>query len=266
MWVPATEVPALLDSLARHKDIGFDTETVGCNPAEESPALRARCHVWSLAVFSGKYSPRGYKRATGYVLPGSTLPQFTKLLGDGRRIYAHNASYDMHVLENSLGAELPEGDYRFVDTLTLARWRYPGRMQYGLKSLAQEILGRTPGGMFKELFSRPLYRHTEKRIKVCSCGEAYRSITEHRKAFPTAERKTHVDNPAGRVSVITVIERSKRELLDISDIVPGHSLWNTLVEYAAEDAEWALELASAVSREMKQVPARPEYGGIDAAA
>lgn len=251
MWVPKTEVPDFLKMLEGHKHIGFDTETTECNPAEESPALRAKCHVWSVATFSGKYSPLGYQRARGYVLPGSTLPLFTRLLSGGRRIYAHNASYDMHVLENAIGQELPDGDYKFIDTLTLARWQFPGRMQYGLKSLAQEILGREPAGMFKHLFSRPIYRHTQAKIKVCSCGEAYKSITEHRKQFQKAERLQHVDAPDSRVSVIQILEAAKRELIDLTEIVPGHSLWNTLVSYAAEDAEWSLELASKIAAETR---------------
>lgn len=146
----------------------------------------------------------------------------------------HNQSVDSHALANH-GVTLRGGR----NTLGLVRWRRPelvnqaGRFQ--LKSLMTTLLGREPVCTYRELvsFKRPVTLTREKRVSrvVCSCGE-----TGCRK------RKGH---DKSTVTETVLVERVKIERGEypLESILPGHERWDLLVEYAAEDAVAALQIA-----------------------
>lgn len=232
-WYPEPEQWVRLAALIRQRGIaGWDSETEGHDPRETSPHGRARVVFWSLAVLTGTFHPRGYHRASGCTLPAAAMhhPALRSVLEDPDIIkVAHNAGYDEHSARNA--GIRPRG---VVNTLSLSRVVLPGRQKHGLKALMVDCLGRRPMGSFKELFTRTVHDvrtvSRKRSEKVCSCG------------VPKCRKRTgHVRT--NREWIDTWEEPVPRqELTPLSEIVPGHSLFDTMVQYAAEDAEAALEI------------------------
>jgi hypothetical protein len=214
--------------------IGLDSEFFGLDVTKESCAGgRARIHVWSVAVFTGKLSPRGHRRAAGVTLPAAALehPGLVTLLEDPGLVKAvHNLPVDHHALATS-GVRLGGG----VNTLSIARWVWPGRAAdgsgFGLKSLMRPILGRTPIGDFRDVLSLPATTwemENKKRVRGL-----------WRKEWPDGSITWMREHPLQEV-------HPERE--GPGFVWRAHPLWDRLVPYAAEDAECALELLDAAER------------------
>lgn len=161
------------DALLRSCDVGgvpgFDTETIGCDPAEESPVNTASVVLWSVGIPGPKTAlmhPKGYRPSQGWVLPPAALGD--KSILEWLRAYpktAHNNRYDLHSLMNE-GVEVG-GD--IFDTVDIFRVCCPGLMSYRLKDLIPDYCGYEVLGKFRELFRRHKISTTVKRYsrKVC---------------------------------------------------------------------------------------------------
>lgn len=122
-----------------------------------------------------------------------------------------------------------------VDTLSFSRVVLPGLKKHGLKMHMADSLGRTPMGKYKDLFARPrlVVKTRVKKMKetTCSCGEP-----------GCRKRKGHERQTRTWEDVYEEVVEQGTELTPLKEIVPGHALFETLVQYASEDAEAALEL------------------------
>lgn len=230
----------LLDYILEHRPpTGLDSEFSGVDfKAGQSCPGRAKIHVWSLAVPSGEYNPRGYNEATGVTLPSFAINFFRPYLEDESIVkYAHNSPVDVHAFWNS-GVDV----VGIVNTLGLARWVFPTRLSQSLDSLATDHLGHGKIISYKDLTSEPGLVEVERQVKYCSCGtdgcrKRKSTATQgHEKLFRTETE---------------VIEKGTVHI-PLETIVPGHRRWNLLVEYAGQDAVMALEEADYLIREAKK--------------
>lgn len=215
---------------------GLDTEFHGVEFGKQSCAGNALVHVWSVALPTGQKSPRGYTRALSRVLPSQALnhPGLRAWLtsADHAKV-AHNMNVDVHAIENTSGM-LVAG---VQDSLALARWRWPDRVAggggYDLKTLARDVLGRRPVGEFDELFSRPRVVTRTRTVRGSDCACAVPGCRLRRQGHEKTKWERCEEYP---------VELKTTEMIPLPEIVPGHEKWETLVKYAGEDAEWALEL------------------------
>lgn len=147
---------------------------------------------------------------------------------------------DAHAIENTAGIQVAG----LVDSLALARWRWPERVApgpgYDLKTLAREMLGRRPLGSFEDLFSRPRISIHRKLVRESTCACGTLGCRLRREGHEKEKREWYEEYP---------VELKSTELIPLPEIVPGHPKWETLVEYAREDAEWALELYDLCKRQ-----------------
>lgn len=204
--------------------VGLDSEFAGVDfKAGQSCPGRARIHVWSIAVSTGEYGPRGILQSTGATLPSAAIPYFKDILENPKIVkYAHNSPVDVHAFYNS-GVDV-QG---VVNTLSLARWVLPTRLSQSLDSLATDLLGAGKIISYKELVSEPALVEVAKEVKYCACGvEGCRKRKGHEK-FVRIETE--------------VIEKGTVEI-PLESIVPGHRRWDLLVEYAGQDAVMAFAL------------------------
>lgn len=248
-WFPEEGQWVALAKLCRAAGtVGWDSETEGHDPRKTSPHGRARVVVWSLALAGRSLHPRGYRRATGCTLPLAAMlhPALRGVLEDpGVVKVAHNAGYDEHSARNH--GIRPRG---VVNTLTLVRLVLPWRDTFGLKALMPDCLGRAPMGKFKDLFSRPRHGVRTKTKKMrevtCSCGEA-----------GCRKRKGHAKEVREWTDTWEEQCEMGTELTPLSEIAadPGHPMFPVLVQYAAEDAEAALELHDWLHRQPSPGPA-----------
>jgi hypothetical protein len=236
---------------------GLDTETIGCNPEEDTAVDYAKCVVWSVGIPDGRMHPRGYRIAEGFVLPPDALDDpylYQWLTSPDHTKVCHNNRYDRHVLENA-GVKL----VGLVDSCDLYRVICPGRERYSLKSLVPDILGVETFGQFKDIFSEAVVKETTKtkRVAVCtSHGDQDRirkrcevcrddTVIVERTIVNRRELKTRRRVPLQEVCGIGVIEGNGRLQLN-----PGESsLWNLFVNYAGADAVWASQLFQARSHQ-----------------
>lgn len=212
--------------------IGIDTETYGHDIEESTAPHRARVHVWSVAVRSATYHPYGHRVASGVVLPAAALvdPVVRALLEDPLVFkVAHNAPHDIHSIGNH-GVTLRG----CRDSLPRARVVYVDEQRHGLKSVCSKV-GRTLtpyevvlAGMVDKTFM----------AKQCECGK-----------FQCLKRKV-----GHEVKTLVPVVRSVPGVLPLESVTPGHSSWDKLVEYAAEDAVTALELWEAMDLALKSKP------------
>ena len=221
----------LLDYLVCNKpETGLDSEFTGVEfRVGQSCPDKARIHVWSLAVADGGFSPRGYNTARGVVLPKRAIPFFRDYFESKDIVkYAHNSPVDVHSFYND-GVDV----LGVINTLSLARWVFPQRLKQSLDSLANDYLGKGKFISFKDLVSVPAYVEKEVEVKYCDCGQS-----------KCRRRKGHTKTV--KTEMVTV-EKGKTEI-PLDSIIPGHDKWETLVEYAGQDAVMALELADYLNR------------------
>jgi DNA polymerase I-like protein with 3'-5' exonuclease and polymerase domains len=221
----------LLDYILRSRGpTGLDSEFSGVDfKSGQSCPDKARIHVWSLAVADGGYSPRGFDTAVGAVLPAEAIPFFRGYFEDAGIVkYAHNSPVDVHAFYNS-GVDV----LGVVNTLSLARWVYPGRLTQSLDSLSRDYLGTGKIISFKELVTIPAYVTKMVEVKDCDCGAAR-----------CRKRKGHTKTI--RLEAIEVEKGTAQ--IPLEDIIPGHFRWPILVEYAGQDAVMAFCLGDYLNR------------------
>lgn len=221
---------ALAARLERETVIGADSEFEGVDfDNGDSCVNLAKIDVYSLAVLTQKWHPRGYHIAQGCVLPVESLPYLKPVLENPKITKAmHNSNVDVHAFYNH-GIDV-QG---VVNTLSLARWIRPGRMTYNLDDLSKDYLGAGKAYSFKELF---IINNIErinkpKKIKACMCGVKgcrKRSFPEHHKFEETTDN--WVERKAGK------------SVIPLHTVRPGHELWEKYVKYALTDALRAVEL------------------------
>ena len=228
-----------LERIERERVIGLDTEFYGVDFKEgHSCVNRAQVHVWSVAVLTGKMHPRGYRTATGAVLPREALPFFKGMLEDPAITkVAHNSNVDVHALYNA-GIDT-QG---IVNTLSLSRWTLPGRQRYGLDVLCQELLGAGKADHFNDIFrfQRTTVETRWKDVTHCDCG-----VSGCRKR--RGHMKTKVSEP------YDVEVKDGWGFIPLESVVPGHPLWERLVVYAEVDAVRALELHDRLIRSKQEI-------------
>jgi DNA polymerase I-like protein with 3'-5' exonuclease and polymerase domains len=244
----------LVKAIEKRGVIGLDTEFYGLNIKKESTVLRAKIHVWSIAIRSHHFDARGYTTAVGFVLPVTALqhPGLRRVLSDRKiRKAVHNQPVDAHSLFNH-GIRLRGA----VNTLNLARWVWPEMNKvpgYTLKSLMRTKLGRDPICTFKELveyiYFEPVAKFKQVKHNEYSCG---------RKSC--RKRNCHSKSVVSE-TVEYVREYKRKSEYPLESIVPGHPRFNLLVDYAAEDAIAALELLELCFRAEDPAPYPYPSGG-----
>ena len=241
--------------LATKEVCGIDSETIGCDPENDTAVDTAKIVVWSVGIPEGRLRPRGYRECEGFVLPVGAVddPLLREWLTSAKHTkVAHNCRYDRHAFANA-GVELGG----LVDTVDLYRVIAPGRERYGLKMLVPDVLGWTMLGDFKTLFSEAVIKESTKTRKAYVCvshgdQDGRRKYCEvckdevvvvERTEHVVKELKTRRMVPLQAVCGIGVLEGVGR-----MEPVPGeHPLWETFVQYAGADAIGAAQLYQARS-------------------
>lgn len=236
----------LADALVRAGEFGIDTETYG-QPDRTSPQHRARVHVWSVGVLTARQNPRGYRQASGFVLPVAALshPAIVGVLGEARiRKWAHNAPHDFHALTNH--GLLVAG---MGDTLQWARVAAPGLGDYGLKGMEQWALGKPPRPSFIDIVSHEteVVRITYRKEKRCICGKV---PCRARSASEWWDQQLGWFRPHTRevVSLPTEHRRMVTVRWDVTDFVPGHERWAEWLAYSLADAVSGIEIVDWLRR------------------
>jgi hypothetical protein len=229
---------------------GVDSETIGCDPENDTAVDTAKIVAWSVGIPDGRMRPRGFRECEGFVLPLSAIDDpFLRqwLESDKHTKVAHNCRYDRHAFHNA-GVYLAG----LVDTVDLFRVICPGRERYGLKFLVPDILGVETFGQFKDIFSEAIVKESTKvkRVAVCtSHGDQDRirkrcevckddTVIVERTIVNRRELKTRRRVPLQEVCGIGVVEGNGR-----LQLTPDESpLWRLFVNYAGADAIWASQL------------------------
>src|SRR6185436_8051480 len=94
-----SEWDKLVAAIERRGVMGLDTEFYNVDIKKQSTVLRAKIHVWSVAIRSNMFDARGYTKAVGFVLPVSALqhPGIRRVLESKSILKAvHNQPVDSH--------------------------------------------------------------------------------------------------------------------------------------------------------------------------
>ncbi len=220
----------LLAVLEKESVIGLDSEFEGVDfSSGQSCVNLAKIDVFSVAVLTSKWHPRGYHEAKGCVLPKEAIPYFKDVLENPKILKAaHNSNVDVHAFYNA-GVDC-QG---VVNTLSLARWIRPGRLLYNLDDLCYDYLGVGKADSFKDIFVIDDIQmvNKPKKVKVCLCGVEKcrkRTYPEHHKWEEL--RDNFVEKKVGTKTI------------PLHTVRPGHELWERYVKYALVDAIRAVEL------------------------
>lgn len=222
-------------------DLGFDTEFYGVELGKHSVLGRAKVHFASLAwdEGGGKLHPRGFTIPRAAVVSREVVTEcaaFRALFSSPRfRFFAHNAPVDVHTFHNE-GIDIAN----VVNTLTLARWCWPGRARnawggggFGLDALAKDVLGEGKLESFTSLFSEEKETWGTKIVRGCTCG-----VPGCRKRSKGHER-IQVEEAVSKLEVVPV---------PLEVVVPGHPLFTRAIWYAAQDAVLAYALKQVIYR------------------
>lgn len=253
-----------LAKLLMANEAGLDSEFYGCDLSRnstETTTNRAIVHVWSVALQTRAFHPRGYHLAQSYVLPASALfhPSLRAWLESDVIKWAHNKGMEIHAIENTWRRAGVPGVVRGVrDTLSLARFGLPhrvvpGKGGYALDDLGQDLLDRGKTEGFEEILSVPNVVTVERRRtsyrNVCECG----ALPCRKRTGPGHERTREASVDRWTEDVV----RGTR-LLPLETILPGtgdpliQEKWDRLGPYAGVDAELAVELKEKLLREMRE--------------
>lgn len=231
------------------RTFGFDTEFYNVRVGKESTVARAKVHFASLAWNPGgaRFHPRGFTIPDAAVVSREVVtrcPEFRRFMARPDLTFlAHNAPVDAHSMKNE-GIEV-----NVVNTLTIARWVYPGRAraQYGgggftLDALAQDLLGEGKLEAFSDIFVSRREEWKVRRVehKRCDCGEPgcrKRALPCHKKHLWYEEIRTPI---------------YLEEDVPLEDVVPGHELFERAKRYAAQDAVLAHCLYEVLMRQMRK--------------
>jgi hypothetical protein len=227
MWLDRpSQWDALAGRLLAAGEAGIDSETYG-QPPRTSPQHRTRVQCWSVAILGDGRSPRGYRRAFGVVLPRHALDH-DELRGalQASTLWGHNAPHDEHSFANE-GVPLTVND-----TLQWIRVAVPGMRDYGLKDVRKWALGKADREDFRTLMGHrgEVEVDVVRTLRRCECG-----------ATPCRKRTTE---PGHRRLVLrepAKAMRTKDLLYSVTDMVPGHPLFERWEAYSRADAEDAIE-------------------------
>lgn len=217
----------------RGNPCGLDTEFAGVNLRKESPVAKSELVCWSVAIFDGRTSPRGWRRAVGIGLPAEAAdhPGLRAWLESDAEKVAHNSPAEAHTFGNrgiTVGG--------LINTLNLARWMIPGRLEYGLDALGQDVLGVGKAGSYKDFVEPNVVTVTRRKTSErCECG----AVPCRKKRGPFHTRVKHVEEWPEEV-----VRGTKG--IDIRTIRPGHAMWEPWLAYMIRDAELALSLWDAL--------------------
>lgn len=247
------EGAALVSRIRRETDrsgnhrLGFDTEFYGVELGKHSVLGRAKVHFASFAWDPGgaKLHPRGFTVPHAAVVSREVVTESAEFRAwvqeAGWTFLAHNAPVDAHTFYN-------EGlDINVVNTLTIARWTWPGRARaawggggFGLDALGKDVLGEGKTESFRELFSETVevpevrwekYVHCE--CGACGCRKRSAGHLKSRGQSQVTTTK-HVERP-----------------VPLEAVVPGHPLFSRALRYAAQDAVLAFALDQVMTRTLK---------------
>lgn len=188
---------------------------------------RSMCHVFSLAVPDGPLNPRGHHECGSWVFAGDLLrSQCVRLLLEDPGIVkpVHNQPVDHHTIRNA-GVRLRGA----VNTLQMARFILPQRVKgrgFDLDSLGEDLCGAGKSTSYKELLGYEAVEETAEEVMkpVCVCGAA-------------ACRKRKGDHWAVDEVMVSVSRRRKvQKTIPLTELTPGHRLWDDYVAYAERDA------------------------------
>lgn len=224
---------ALAAKLMTIGEFATDTETYG-QPDKTSPQHRAIIHCFSVGVLTAKHSGRGYRIATGRVLPVAAL-ECSELRdvfeNPSIKRWAHNAPHDEHAFRNH-GLSTP-----IDDTLQYLRVSCPGAIGgYGLKDAEGWALGLPPRPSFQDMvtYETTETRITSKRHQACICGKnpcRARSTSD----FLGPDGLWHLHT---RVSWRTFTPHPKEVEAKylVQDFGPEHPRWSQWVDYSLADS------------------------------
>lgn len=142
------------DYTSKWQFAAVDTETIGCNPRDESPVHRARVHAWSLAYFEDNppLGMKGIPLARRVFFYGPPQGYAKEMLEDGRIGFGvHQGHYEYHSFANEGIRFRPR-----IDSLRLSRLLNPHFKQHGLKHLMLEHCGYELGD-YDAVFSKEKY-------------------------------------------------------------------------------------------------------------
>jgi DNA polymerase-1 len=124
------------------KFITYDTETTGLHLKKDRPFLAAVCFSFEVYVF-----PATHKMMSGLV-------KWSKMV---KRVYAHNTTYDMHMLANICGDNVPNLITNWGDTMGLCRLVFEaisardGGDKLGLKYIGKKYVDKDADKYEKEV-------------------------------------------------------------------------------------------------------------------
>lgn len=231
--------------------MGLDSEFEGVNfDAGDSCVNRADIVVFSVGVLTGQLHPRGYFRSVGSVLPVDALaePLVKELLEDPNVIKpAHNSNVDVHAFYNK-GVDCKG----VVNTLSFARWVFPGRLTYNLDDLGVDLLGEGKTESFFDLLRIPKYENIPKqkiaKKKACACGEV-----GCRKRKPR-DGVIHDKTPYEEIEEYVIEKRVGWNFISQKEIIAdvNHPLRARYLAYAQRDATLAVSLYDYLRRQTIQ--------------
>lgn len=270
--------------------VGIDSETDG-QDQDQSPQYRAQVVVFSVGLLGQSVSPRGFRYATGAVLPRAALENTTLVAAlQAADLRGHNGPHDYHAFLNA-GVQFP-----ITDTLQPLRVLVPGMGDYGLKAVERWALGKPSRPEYRDMVHYrglfPVERSTT--VSRCTCSLAGYPIPCHRQkksTFEVAGRALHHLRWDIRVPRTEMVERSA--VYSIREFVPGAVLepivwrptkrngrvsttpawwrglpiprWDAWLNYAGADAVSAAELADWMLR-YKQDPRKVlDFPWVDSA-
>lgn len=226
--------------LYKAKLFGLDSEFVGVDFSKgDSCVNKAEIHVWSVAILTNKFNPRGYYEAEAAVLPRAAIPFFRDILEDETVLKpAHNSNVDVHAFWNA-GVDV----LGVINTLSLARWMLPGRMRYNLDDLSTDCLGVGKADSFDSLCRVQKWKMESKwkTVKVKECLTCGRMVCRRRK-YP------HIKTVIEEQQEIIKEVKDGWEYIDQRLIIPGHPLWERYSKYAMWDAARAVEIYDFLNR------------------
>ena len=237
VWVASErDADAAIQQISQHAVAGYDSEFDGVDISSQSCVGRSRLDVFSIATKTTNLNPIGYLEPQSWVFDGHliTTNAVRGYLEDSAfRKVIHNRTVDEHTARNS-SVRIRGG----LCTLNMARWVYPERANlvrgnYDLDSICRWRVDRGKTEDFNELFgyddTEP-YEATADANFCLACQD-----------FGCKRKKAPHDNKQLRPRTVTR-NRKVRRILPLSEVRPGHHLFDRYLVYAAVDAELALIL------------------------